>query len=144
MNIGSFRLFKNILYYFRCPQTFGLKNGDHLEGLMIGGITLKWVLMEQELTEFIWHDSEQCQDHASMATNLHVPINTVSFLTSPTTVSFSRGALLHGVGWSFISVSQYDTAIRHANYAREELTARKPRKYFNNMSTIFIVPPCIL
>jgi len=58
--------------------------------------------------------------------NLHVPINKVSFLTSPTIVSFSRGALLLGVGWSFISVGQYDTAIRHANYAREELTARKP------------------
>jgi hypothetical protein len=96
--------------------------------------------MEQGLTEFIWHDSKQCQfiwhdskqcqDHASMAMNLHVPINTVNFLTSPTTVGFSRGTLLHGVGWSFISVSQYNTAIRHAKLCR--------RTYCKETTKIFL------
>jgi hypothetical protein len=78
--------------------------------------------MEQELIEFIWHDSKQCQDCATTAMNLHVLINTVNFLTSPTTVNFSSGTLLHGIGWSFISVNQYNMP----NYAGEELTARKP------------------
>jgi len=86
--------------------------------------------MEQKLTEFIWHDSEQCQDRATTAMNLHVPINTVNFFTSPTTVSFSSGTLLHGVGWSFISVSQYNTAIRHAKLCRRRTYCKETMKIF--------------
>ena len=86
---------------------------DHFEDLSTDGMTLKWVLMGQEFTGFIWYDREQCQHLANMVINLHVPINRANFLTSPATVSFSRGTLLHGDSWSFVSVGQHNHAISH-------------------------------
>jgi hypothetical protein len=45
--------------------------------------------MGHELTGFIWHNTEQCQDLASMAMKFCVPISTAIFLSIPTTVSWT-------------------------------------------------------
>jgi hypothetical protein len=58
--------------------------------------------------------------------NLHVPIDTVNFLTNPTTVSFSSGTLLHGVGWTLFLYVNTTLPQGMPNYAGEELNARKP------------------
>jgi hypothetical protein len=68
----------------------------------------RWEDITIDFREIVWEDvdwihlnqdGDQWQALVNMVMNLQVPQKAENFLNNCVTVSFSRGTLLHGVGW---------------------------------------------